>query len=377
MCIKVRTITSYCHCYAVNVFVSYLLCGTGENRKHTALGRAKMNVTEVYVGIANINTQGNLSGNGSMGVLSIPSSLNKVINIFTVVILFITMISLGCTMEISKIKTHLFKPKGVAIALLAQFGIMPLTAFSLAKLLQMDPVKAVTVLICGCCPGGSLSNIFSLAIKGDMNLSIVMTTCSCIAALVLMPLLLYIYSQGFHGLENAVPYVGIISALASTLVPCAVGIAINHYKPNYSSLVKKAGLSILIISGIIVFSLSGVVVKDILWMVLTPDVLAVAALMPLIGFMLGYIMSVICRLSPQCSRTVSMETGCQNIQLCITILKVAFSPEVIGPMFLFPLIYYTFQCTEALILTLSFRCYQAFKPPAEGKWHRWLCVFVE
>lgn len=129
-----------------------------------------MNVTEVYVGIANIYTQGNVSGNGSMGVLSIPSSLNKVINIFTVVILFITMISLGCTMEISKIKTHLFQPKGVAIALLAQFGIMPLTAFSLAKTLQMDPVKAVTVLICGCCPGGSLSNIFSLAIKGDMNL---------------------------------------------------------------------------------------------------------------------------------------------------------------------------------------------------------------
>ncbi|XP_031134309.1 sodium/bile acid cotransporter-like [Sander lucioperca] len=324
-----------------------------------------MNVTEVYKGIAHIYNEGNFSGNGSIGVLDIPPSLNKAINILTVVILFISMISLGCTMEISKIKTHLFKPKGVAIALLAQFGIMPLTAFSLAKMLQMDPIKAVTVLICGCCPGGSLSNIFSLAIKGDMNLSIVMTTCSCIAALGLMPLLLYIYCQGFTGLENAVPYFGIISALAFTLVPCAIGIAINHYKPNYSSVVKKAGLSILMVSGIIVFSLSGFVIKDVLWMVLTPDVVAVAALMPLIGFMLGYVMSVMCRLSPKCSRTVSMETGCQNIQLCVTILKVAFPPQVIGPMFLFPLLYYTFQCTEALLLTLGFRCYQAFKPPAE------------
>lgn len=69
-----------------------------------------------------------------------------------------------------------------------------------------------------------------------------------------------------------------------------------------------------------------------------------------------------------------METGCQNIQLCVTILKVAFPPQVIGPMFLFPLLYYTFQCTEALLLTLGFRCYQAFKPPAEGKCH---CVCVE
>lgn len=122
-----------------------------------------MNVTEVY-------NEGNITGNGSMGVLTTNQTLNKAINIFTIIILFITMISLGCTMEISKIKSHLLKPKGVAIALLAQFAIMPLTAFSLAKVLQMDRIKAITVLICGCCPGGSLSNIFSLAMKGDMNL---------------------------------------------------------------------------------------------------------------------------------------------------------------------------------------------------------------
>ncbi|XP_076605626.1 hepatic sodium/bile acid cotransporter-like [Chaetodon auriga] len=324
-----------------------------------------MNATDVYKGIVNIYNEGNISGNGSMGVLNIPYSLNKTINIFSMIILFITMISIGCTMEISKIKTHLLKPKGVAIALLAQFGIMPLTAFCLAKILQMDPIKAVTVLISGCCPGGNLSNIFSLAIKGDMNLSIVMTTCSSIAALGLMPLLLYIFCQGFAGLENAVPYVGIITALMLTLAPCAVGIAINHYRPNYSPVVKKVGLSILIISSIIVFILSAIAVKDVLWMILTPDVLSVAALMPLIGFTLGYVMSVICRLSPQCSRTISMETGCQNIQLCVVILKVAFPPQVIGPLFLFPLIYMTLQCTEALLLALCFRCYQTFKPPAE------------
>ena len=72
--------------------------------------------------------------------------------------------------------------------------------------------------------------------------SIVMTTCSSVAALGLMPLLLYIFCQGFSGLENAVPYIGIITALVYTLVPCAIGILINHYKPNYSSAVKKVRL---------------------------------------------------------------------------------------------------------------------------------------
>ncbi|XP_061651178.1 hepatic sodium/bile acid cotransporter-like isoform X1 [Phyllopteryx taeniolatus] len=317
-----------------------------------------MNVTDIY-------KEGNISANRNMSMLNIPPPLNNAINIFTIIILFITMISLGCTMEISKIKSHLLKPKGVAIAMVTQFGIMPLTAFALAKSLKMDSVKAVTVLICGCCPGGNLSNIFTLALKGDMNLSIVMTTCSCIAALGLMPLLLLIYCQGFSGLENSVPYVGIISALTFTLVPCGMGIVLNHYKPKYTPFVLKSGLSILIISSVIVFCLCGVAIKDVLWMILTADVITVASLMPLIGFMLGYVISAVCRLSPKCSRTVSVETGCQNIQLCVAILKVAFPPEVIGPMFLFPLLYYTFQCAEALLLTVCFRCYRMIKSPAE------------
>ncbi|MEQ2273841.1 hypothetical protein XENORESO_009764 [Xenotaenia resolanae] len=248
-----------------------------------------MNATAGYVGITTIHNDSYIPGNGSMGILIIPKPMNTAINVFIVTILFITMISLGCTMEVSKIRAHLLKPKGVAIALLAQFCIMPLTAFSLTKILQLDPIKAVTVLICGCSPGGSLSNILSFLLKGDMNLSIVMTTCSSITALVVMPLLLYILSQGITGLKNAVPYVGIISALLFTLVPCAIGIFINHYKPNYSSTITKA----------------------------------------------------------------------------------------IGPLFLFPMLYSTFQLAEALLLVLCFRCYQTVMAPHGGKYWNSLSAFVE
>lgn len=73
-------------------------------------------------------------------------------------------------MEIAKITMHLRKPKGVAIAVMAQYGIMPLTAFVLGKLFQLGATESLAVLICGCCPGGNLSNIFSLALRGDMNL---------------------------------------------------------------------------------------------------------------------------------------------------------------------------------------------------------------
>ncbi|CAI5763850.1 bile acid cotransporter [Podarcis lilfordi] len=56
-------------------------------------------------------------------------------------------------MEISKIMGYLRKPKEVAVAVVAQYGIMPLTAFALGKLFQLEPTEALAVLICGCCPG--------------------------------------------------------------------------------------------------------------------------------------------------------------------------------------------------------------------------------
>lgn len=65
------------------------------------------------------------------------------------------------------------------------------------------------------------------------------------------------------------------------------------------SIYPQTGVSILIMSAIIVAILSGIAVKNMIWMILTPDMLLVAALMPLSGFMLGYVISIICGLSPQ------------------------------------------------------------------------------
>ncbi|CAL8272351.1 unnamed protein product [Merluccius merluccius] len=335
-----------------------------------SLGATRNLTEEAAVESFSLYNGWNASHNGSSGFQNpFSPTMDKAISGFTIIILFITMVSLGCTMEVAKIKAHIFKPKGVAIAVVAQFGIMPLTAFCLATVFNLGQIEALTVLICGCCPGGNLSNIFSLALKGDMNLSIVMTTFSTVAALGMMPLLLLLYSQGFNSLQNAVPYTGITVALIMTLVPCGFGIAVNHYKPNYSSLVIKVGLSICLVSSVAIGIMSGMTIGGSVWVVLSPQLMSVAALMPLTGYALGYVMSTIFKLNHQCRRTIAMETGCQNIQLCATILKVAFSPQVIGPLYLFPLIYIVFQGGEALVFILLFRCYDALKPQTEGKCH--------
>ncbi|XP_067240035.1 hepatic sodium/bile acid cotransporter [Chanodichthys erythropterus] len=306
--------------------------------------------------------------NSSRNVNTTPAlnqNMDKIIGLALIVILFITMVSLGCTMEIPKIKNHLTKPKGVAIAVLAQYGIMPLTAFCLAKLFHLGAMESISVLICGCCPGGNISNIFTLALQGDMNLSVVMTMCSTALGLVMMPLLLLVYSLGFPNLVEYVPFIWITLTLILILVPCGIGILINYRVPQYSKIIIQVGLMILLISFVVIAVLAGITGGRKIFSVLSPQLIATAALMPLTGYICGYFLSTLFRMNAPCRRTVSVEVGCQNIQLCSTILKVAFPDEYMGQLYFFPLIYLVFQIVEALIFIVLFRCHQKLRPSQE------------
>uniref|UniRef100_A0A8C7EP12 Hepatic sodium/bile acid cotransporter n=2 Tax=Neovison vison TaxID=452646 RepID=A0A8C7EP12_NEOVI len=285
------------------------------------------------------------------------------LSVILVFLLLIIMLSLGCTMEFSKIKAHFWKPKGLAIALMAQYGIMPLTAFTLGKVFRLNNIEALAILVCGCSPGGTLSNIFSLAMKGDMNLSIVMTTCSTFFALGMMPLLLFVYSRGIYDgdLKDKVPYKGIVISLILVLIPCTIGIFLNAKRPQYVRYVTKGGMIIMLLLSVAIIALSVINVGKSIMFVMTPHLLATSSLMPFVGFLLGYVLSTLLRLNGRCSRTVSMETGCQNVQLCSTILNVTFRPEDIGPLFFFPLLYMIFQLGEGVLLILIFRCYEKMK----------------
>lgn len=73
-------------------------------------------------------------------------------------------------MTISEIMKHARKPKGVIIALISQFVVMPAASLGLSKIFKLDLYSSIAVLIIGCCPGGNISNILAYALNGDMNL---------------------------------------------------------------------------------------------------------------------------------------------------------------------------------------------------------------
>lgn len=96
--------------------------------------------------------------------------LSHGLNVFVGAALCITMLGLGCTVDVNHFGAHVRRPVGALLAALCQFGFLPLLAFLLALIFSLDEVAAVAVLLCGCCPGGNLSNLMSLLVDGDMNL---------------------------------------------------------------------------------------------------------------------------------------------------------------------------------------------------------------
>ncbi|CAJ0929246.1 unnamed protein product [Ranitomeya imitator] len=96
--------------------------------------------------------------------------LSTVLRIVITVMLALVMFSMGCTVDIKKFWGHIIRPWGIAIGFLCQFGIMPITAFVLSLAFDVHPVQAIVILIMGCCPGGTGSNILAYWVDGDMDL---------------------------------------------------------------------------------------------------------------------------------------------------------------------------------------------------------------
>lgn len=99
-----------------------------------------------------------------------PGNLRLVFTVVSAVMMGLIMFSLGCSVEVRKLWSHIRRPWGIAVGLLCQFGLMPLIAYLLAISFSLKTAQAIAVLIMGCCPGGASSNILTFWVDGDMDL---------------------------------------------------------------------------------------------------------------------------------------------------------------------------------------------------------------
>lgn len=278
-------------------------------------------------------------------------------------LVFVIMFGLGAGLTPRDFKSALRRPYGLIIGFVTQFGIMPLLAYVLViTLLWQLPREyagpvALGALLMGCVPAGTTSNIFTYFSKGNLALSVIMTTNSTLWAILMTPLVLAFYG-GFVFTEESdlqIPIINIVVTLATLLIPVVAGMILRRYSANIGAFMELLGGFFGLF--FIVFLMATWVPRNWALLTSTPwQTYTVAIGLGLVGIFVAYFIARAIRLHPANARTIGLETGIQNGPLAIAIVILTFSgtPEI-GLILIVPALYSLFIVIIATFVTFWFR----------------------
>lgn len=271
------------------------------------------------------------------------------------IMMIVIMLGMGASLTWRDFLIAFRKPKGVLVGLLCQYGIMPLLAFTMAHLLNLSPALTVGLILMGCMPGGTTSNIFTYFSKASLALSIMMTSVSSLVALVMVPTLLEFYSQlaGLDG-DFKIPAGNVAQVLFVLLVPTVLGMLLRKFNPNIGATIELLGGFLGVV--VIVFLLATWVPRNHMLLATTPWYVFFAAIgLGLFGIALGYGLARLLKQDTQRSRTIALETGIQNGPLAVLIVTLTFSGVMQQDILLIPVLYSLFIVITSSIVTVFFR----------------------
>lgn len=168
--------------------------------------------------------------------LFFPKSVSFIKTSYVNYLLMIVMFGMGLTLKFEDFKVVFTRPKDIIIGAIAQFSIMPLLAFLLSIIFKLPAELAVGVILVGTCPGGTSSNVMTYLAKGDVALSVGMTSVSTILAPIVTPLLTLLYA-GQRVNVNAVNM--FISIVQVVIIPIGLGFIINRFFNKFTNHIKE------------------------------------------------------------------------------------------------------------------------------------------
>jgi solute carrier family 10 (sodium/bile acid cotransporter), member 2 len=265
------------------------------------------------------------------------------------------MLGMGASLTFKDFRIAFRKPQGIAVGLVCQYGIMPFLGYALAVGLGLPPAMAIGVILMGCMPGGTTSNIFTYFSKGALALSIMMTICSTLVAVAAVPALLSFYS-GLKGLpaEYTVPAGNVAQVLVVLIVPTLIGMVLRKWNPNVGATIELLGGALGIF--VILFLVLTWVPRNHMLLATTPWPVYFASIgLGLIGMVLGYGLSRLLKQDGRRARTIALETGIQNGPLAVLIVLLTFQGEQQQQVLLIPVLYSLFIVLSSSAVTVWFR----------------------
>lgn len=246
-------------------------------------------------------------------------------DLFTLSLGFL-MLSMGLTLTFEDFRRCLRNPWTVGVGFLAQYFVKPLLGFFIAASLKLSAPLATGLILVSCCPGGQASNVATYISKGNVALSVLMTTCSTIGAIMMTPLLTKVLAGQLVPVDAA----GLaISTFQVVLVPTIIGVLSHEYFPKFTEkLTTFTPLVGVILTTLLCASPIGQV-SEVLKAQGAQLILPVAALHAA-AFFLGYWLSKLCTFGESTCRTISIECGMQSSALGFLLAQKHFTNPLVA-----------------------------------------------
>lgn len=246
-------------------------------------------------------------------------------------LLGIIMFGMGLTLKLGDFKQVLIAPKEVITLAVAQYTIMPLIAVGLVYVFQLPPEIAIGVILVGCSPGGTSSNVMTFLAKGNMALSVTATSVTTLLAPIVTPALTLLLASAWLPVSFSAMFFSIIQIV---LVPIALGIIVQYL---LGTKVDKAVGILPLISVIGIIGVLTAVVANNVENIIASGLLifGVVILHNLLGYLVGFLLGKVLRFDLRDTKTMSIEVGMQNSGLAATLAATHFSPIAAVPGALF------------------------------------------
>ena len=243
----------------------------------------------------------------------------------------LTMFGIGAVLQIEDFKRIAQKPVIVLIGSAAQFSIMPLGAFLLAKLFNLPPEIAVGLILTGSAPGAMASNVMSYIAKADTAYSVSLTTVSTLLCPLLTPGLTLILAKS----RLEVPFLEMVgSVIKMVIVPLFIGFGVRHYLKEKVEKILPIFPAISVTFIIFICSLVIALNKDYLATV-TGVILTAGIFLNIYGMLAGYGVGSLFRMDVCRKRTLAIEIGMQNAGLGTVLALKHFGEKAAMPAAIF------------------------------------------
>ncbi|XXF07565.1 bile acid:sodium symporter family protein [Pseudomonas sp. D2-3] len=250
---------------------------------------------------------------------------------FIVPLLGLIMFGMGLTLKTEDFREVARHPLRVLVGVLAQFIIMPGMAWLLCQLFALPAEIAVGVILVGCCPGGTASNVITWFAKGDVALSVGITAVTTLLAPIVTPALIWLLASEWLPVSFWAMF---SSILQMVLLPIVLGLVAQRLlgervKLAVDVLPLVSVLSIVaIVAAVVAASQAKIAESGLI-------IMAVVMLHNGLGLAMGYAAGRLFGMPLAQRKTLSIEVGMQNSGLGAALASAHFSPLAAVPSALF------------------------------------------